>query len=100
MTINMVLALGHLNYSVLTGQARKQAIESTTKALAILEEKVLSVMIHTKDAVDLHKQLQGVKNVLETQPESNAKWAKFVSYTKELDNIRGENFESVFGFEL
>ena len=100
MTVNMVLALGHLNYSVLTGPARKLAIESTTKALAILEEKVLSVMIHTKDAVDLHEQLQGIKTVLETQPESSAKWNKFVSYTRELDNIRNEEFESVFGFKL
>jgi sulfatase maturation enzyme AslB (radical SAM superfamily) len=100
MTVNMVLALGHLNYSVLTGQARKQAIDSTTKALAILEEKVLSVMRHINDAVDLHEQLQGIKTVLETQPESNAKWNKFVSYTRELDKIRNEEFESVFGFKL
>ena len=100
MTVNMVQALGHLNYSVLTGPARKLAIESTTKALTILEEKVLSVMIHTKDAVDLHKQLQGIKAVLETQPESSSKWNKFVSYTRELDKIRNEEFESVFGFKL
>jgi hypothetical protein len=100
MTVNMAQALGHLNYSVLTGQARKQAIESTTKALAILEEKVLSVMLHINDAIDLHEQLQGIKTVLETQPESNIKWNKFVSYTQEMDKIRNEEFESVFGFNL
>lgn len=100
MKVNMVLALGHLNYSVLTGEARKRAIEATARALAILEEKVLSVMIHTEDAVFLHEQLQGVKNVLETQPESTSKWNKFVSYTKEMDNIRNEKFSSVFGFEI
>jgi organic radical activating enzyme len=100
MTVNMGLPQGHLNYSVLTGQARKQAIESTTKALAILEEKVLSVMRHINDAIDLHEQLQGIKTVLETQPESNIKWNKFVSYTQEMDVIRDEEFESVFGFKL
>ena len=57
-------------------------------------------MIHTEDAVFLHEQLQGVKNVLETQPESTSKWNKFVSYTKEMDNIRNEKFSSVFGFEI
>ena len=100
MTVNMGVAQGYLNYSVLTGQARKQAIESTTKALAILEEKVLSVMLHINDAIDLHEQLQGIKTVLETQPESNIKWNNFVSYTQEMDEIRNEGFESVFGFKL
>lgn len=100
MTVNMVLVLQHLHYSVLTGTTRKLAIESTTKALAILEEKVLSVMTQTKDAVDLYEQLQSIKTLLETQPENNYRWNEFVSYTRELDKIRNEEFESVFGYRL
>jgi sulfatase maturation enzyme AslB (radical SAM superfamily) len=112
MRFHMVLAVGQLHYSVLTGDARQRAIVLVQRALTILEEKVftqnkirlqkgeLIVLPNQDDARDLHAQLVGIKKMLETTPENEMDWNNFKSYTKEMDDIRGENFESVFGFKL
>lgn len=100
MRFHMVLAVGHLNYNVLAGEARQRAIASVQRALTAIEEKAFTVLPKHNDARELHAQLVGVKKMLETAPENKDLWNDFKLYTKEMDNIRGENFESVFGFEL
>ena len=100
MRFHMVLAVGHLNYSVLAGEARQRAIASTQQALTILEEKAFTVLPNHTDTRELHAQLAGVKKMLETTPENQERWSDFKLYTTEMDAIRGENFESVFGFKL
>lgn len=100
MIFHMVLATGHLNYNVLAGEARQRAIASVQHALTAIEEKAFTVLPKHNDARELHAQLVGVKKILETTPENKDLWSIFKLYTKQMDDIRGESFSSVFGFEL
>lgn len=82
----------HFHPNVLTGIARKQAIESLAKALEIIDAPDIS-------AHGIKSQLQSVKTILETS-EPDILASKFCEYTKAIDKARNQNFEQVFGLSL
>lgn len=86
--------------TALSGQARQRAIASIEKAVDIIDRRILSTLDKIDDAVHIKSQLIGLCELLKTEPENRSNWEKFKLFTQEMDQIRGENFSSVFGFEL
>ncbi len=95
-SLDMIVVEGMLHPSVLSGVARKQAIDSIDKSLPILK----SVGLDQHDVATVHSQLVSVKHILETQVPEEQSWQTFKEYTVDLDQARTQNFSAVFGFDL
>ena len=94
-------SLGPIHPTALAGEARQRAIQSIARAIDIIDHKILAnLTTETAEIETLRTQLTGFKFLLQTNAENIDFWNKFKLFTQEMDDIRGENFESVFGFKL
>lgn len=79
-----------LKPSVLQGKLRQQAINNLTQSINILQ----GIKSNPTRSID---NLKSLRNDLNDSILSNALSDKFVKYTKDLDQIRNQNFNQTFG---
>lgn len=85
----------HFHPNVLTGDARKKAIDSLGKAVDILKSSSVPPF-KIREPIE---QISNMKNILETS-EADEKANDFLQYTREVDIVRNQNFEKVYGITL
>jgi hypothetical protein len=92
---HMTMSVADLFYqpNALTGEARIKAIESLTRALEILEAPDI-------DGDGIKAQISSVKAILENSEPDVMSAGQFFHFTKEIDALRNQSFEKVFGFPL
>lgn len=82
--------------NVLQGNSRVKAIKSLEVAL----DKLPTLNITQQDADTIAQKLTGFKHMLETQEPNEGFVTKFQRATRDLDRIRNQSFEQVFGVSL
>lgn len=80
----------------LRGNSRQKAIDSLSAALLLVPQ----LSLNSSNALNLTQQLQGFKHMLETQTHNDVLSDRFRCATRDLDRIRNQSFEQVFGVEL
>ena len=95
---NMLVMSDHSIFqpNALQGKSRDKAIHSLTSALARLP--TLNIMPTDRDS--MIQKLTGFKQMLETQEPDEKLVDKFRRATQDLDRIRNQSFEQVFGIKL
>jgi sulfatase maturation enzyme AslB (radical SAM superfamily) len=92
---HMTMSVADLFYqpNALTGEARIKAIESLTRALKILEAPDIN-------GDGIKAQISSVKAILENSKPDEISAGQFFNFTQEIDTLRNQSFEKVFGFKL
>lgn len=90
------------NYSLtsLAGRSRREAIAALGRAQALIQSRPDLKVGYTSFLVPFFSQIDNLKSKLETEAENADAYQKFKTFTLELDQIRDESFERVFGFAL
>jgi hypothetical protein len=91
----MTMSVADLFYqpNALTGEARIKAIASLTRALEILEAPDIN-------GDGIKAQISSVKYILENSEPDEISAGQFFHFTKEIDTLRNQSFENVFGLKL
>jgi hypothetical protein len=92
---HMTMSVADLFYqpNALTGEARIKAIASLTRALEILEAPDIN-------GDGIKAQISSVKYILENSEPDEISAGQFFHFTKEIDTLRNQSFENVFGLKL
>jgi hypothetical protein len=92
---HMTMSVADLFYqpNALTGETRIKAIASLTRALKILEAPDIN-------GDGIKAQISSVKAILENSEPDEISAGQFFNFTKEIDTLRNQSFEKVFGFKL
>lgn len=90
-TFNMVASRDHMHPTVLDGVLRDRAIAQLNQGLDIVVART------SKKA--LIRQIEGMIHTMLTV-DNRQDFGRFVDYTRDYDQARGESFEQVFGHKL
>jgi hypothetical protein len=92
---HMTMSVADMFYepNALTGEARSIAITSLTRALELLEAPDIN-------GSGIKTQISSVKAILENSEPNKDSSEQFFHFTNEIDAVRNQSFENVFGLKL
>ncbi len=100
LTINTVLFPSQLNLKYLQGEARGRAKSQVFFSIDLLKKRAAEDFVFARFIGNSINQLENILISLESNDLNGYEYDQFVKYTLNMDELRDQSFESVFGFNL